>query len=434
MPFTFKLSQRLARIKAASLLLPAAALVIASCDLRPRGSGTGVDNPVTQVFVYPDSLILDPLQSYQFHVFGRTQAGDSVTVSVRWSASAGLITSSGMYTADTSANDVLVTAMLTTSTTSGTSNVKKRRLIQIVINPATSSVLTGAMQQFTAYGRRNTGDSVSVSVTYSATGGIISGSGAYTAGQTPGAYQVTAKQNGGSLTDTAAVTVASAPPPRRPGELRHSLSRGYDQLGLGAQHHAGHMSGAGERDGDRREAELHGAGSLVGYRLSIPADRVPGHAERERGVRPALQRGERDDHRFDHTAAPTAAAAAAPTHNGIRRGLRVGDFVGVAGRRGSHCPPYHHGSDFGPLGQPRARSDVSRGQRWWLVDPLVHAGLRLDLREFVGPVPCGLAGWHQTGRVIRLAHRQSVVGARTSREVSHGYGLLRYVGRDGGDR
>src|SRR6266581_6811320 len=217
MPFTFKLSQRLARIKAASLLLPAAALVIASCDLRPRGSGTGVDNPVTQVFVSPDSLILDPLQSYQFHVFGRTQAGDSVPVSVRWSASAGLITSSGMYTADTSANDVLVTAMLTTSTTSGTSNVKKRRLIQIVINPATSSVLTGAMQQFTAYGRRNTGDSVSVSVTYSATGGIISGSGAYTAGQTPGAYQVTAKQNGGSLTDTAAVTVASAPPPPPPG-------------------------------------------------------------------------------------------------------------------------------------------------------------------------------------------------------------------------
>src|SRR6266704_6156594 len=211
MPFTFTLSQRLARIKAASLLLPAAALVIASCDLRPRGSGTGVDNPVTQVFVSPDSLILDPLQSYQFHVFGRTQAGDSVTVSVRWSASAGLITSSGMYTADTSANDVLVTAMLTTSTTSGTSNVKKRRLIQIVINPATSSVLTGAMQQFTAYGRRNTGDSVSVSVTYSATGGIISGSGAYTAGQTAGTYRAIAKQNGSSLADTSVVTVTAVP-------------------------------------------------------------------------------------------------------------------------------------------------------------------------------------------------------------------------------
>src|SRR6266702_6731739 len=131
MPFTFKLSKRLARIKAASLLLPIAALVIASCDLRLRGSGTGVDGAVAQVFVSPDSLILDPLQSYQFHAFGRTQAGDSVPVSVRWTASAGLITSSGMYTADTSANDVLVTAMLTTSTTSGTSNVKKRRLIQI---------------------------------------------------------------------------------------------------------------------------------------------------------------------------------------------------------------------------------------------------------------------------------------------------------------
>ena len=105
MPFTFKLSKRLARIKAASFV-PIIATLLASCDLQPRGSGTGVDNPVTQVFVFPDSLILDPLQSYQFHVFGRTQVGDSVPVSVRWSASAGPISSGGVYTADTSAADV----------------------------------------------------------------------------------------------------------------------------------------------------------------------------------------------------------------------------------------------------------------------------------------------------------------------------------------
>ena len=199
MPFTFKLSKRLARIKGASLLLPVAALVVASCDLRQRGSGTGVDAAATQVFVSPESLILDPLQSYQFHVFGRTQAGDSVPVSVNWGASAGAISGSGMYTADTSAADVVVTATLSSSTVKGTSNVKKRRLVLVIINPKTTTLSAGGSQQFDAYGVRNTGDSVAVSVTFSATGGIISSAGTYTAGQTAGTYRVMAKQNGGSL-------------------------------------------------------------------------------------------------------------------------------------------------------------------------------------------------------------------------------------------
>src|SRR6266545_2499188 len=210
MPFTFKLSQRLARMRLAALTFPAAAAVLTACDMQ-RNPGTGVDDPVTQVIVSPDSLMLDPLQSYQFHVFGRTQAGDSVPVSVRWAASAGPITQSGMYTADTSAADVLVTATLSTSAVNGTSSVKKRRLIQIVINPKNTVMPVGGVQQFAVYGRKNTGDSVNVYVTYGATGGAISGSGAYTAGQTAGAYQVIARQSGGSLADTSAVTVEIVP-------------------------------------------------------------------------------------------------------------------------------------------------------------------------------------------------------------------------------
>src|SRR5216110_712742 len=166
MPFTFKLSKRLALIKAASLLLPVAALVIASCDLQPR-SGTGVDNPVAQIVVYPDTLTLDPQQSFQFRVFGRTQAGDSMPVSVRWETSAGSVSAFGVYTADTSAADAVVTATLSTSTTSGTARVKKRRLVRVVINPKSTALEVGGFQQFAAYGVKNTGDSASVSVTYS---------------------------------------------------------------------------------------------------------------------------------------------------------------------------------------------------------------------------------------------------------------------------
>src|SRR5206468_10830836 len=63
-------------------------------------------------------------------------------------------------------------------------------------------LLVGGSQQFAVWGLKNTGDSVSVSVSYNVTGGTISGGGLYTAGQTAGAYRVVARQNGGPLADT----------------------------------------------------------------------------------------------------------------------------------------------------------------------------------------------------------------------------------------
>src|SRR5258706_15651087 len=139
MPFTFKLSHRLARLWAASLVIPVVAL-IASCDLRPR---TGVDNTVAQVIVSPDTLTLDPLQSYQFHVFGRTQAGDSIPVSVQWTASAGPITSSGMDTPATSVADAPVAAPPAHSKGGGRSSVKKSRLLRVLVRPQTIQLAAG---------------------------------------------------------------------------------------------------------------------------------------------------------------------------------------------------------------------------------------------------------------------------------------------------
>ncbi|HEY6090757.1 MAG TPA: hypothetical protein VIV83_02065, partial [Gemmatimonadales bacterium] len=98
----------------------------AACNLKPR-DGLGVDNPVTQVLVAPAALTIDPLQSFQFQAYGRTQAGDSVPIAVDWQASAGTISQAGVYTADTSASDVTVTATLSSTTSvSGTARVTKR--------------------------------------------------------------------------------------------------------------------------------------------------------------------------------------------------------------------------------------------------------------------------------------------------------------------
>ena len=88
---------------------------------------------------------------------------------------------------------------------SGTSKVRKRHVAQIVLVPAAVTLPAGGTQQFAAWGVRNTGDSVAVAITYSATGGTITSAGLYTAGQTAGSYRVIARQTNGSLADTAAV-------------------------------------------------------------------------------------------------------------------------------------------------------------------------------------------------------------------------------------
>ena len=79
------------------------------------------------------------------------------------------------------------------------------------MTPIAASVLPGGSRQFAAYGKRANGDSVPVSVAYSATGGTISAAGLYTGGQSAGSYRVIATQNGGALADTAAVTITDVP-------------------------------------------------------------------------------------------------------------------------------------------------------------------------------------------------------------------------------
>jgi uncharacterized protein YjdB len=206
MPFGFKLSHRLSRIKVFAL-----AAVLTACEV----PNTGPDQTrriVGRVLVSPDSVVLDPNQTLPFRAFGRTTGGDSVPISVIWSASAGTITQDGFYTADSSTSDAVVTATYSADANlTGSSSVKKRSLVAIVLTPASASVLAGGTAQFSAYGRRSTGDSVAVNVTFSATGGTISGGGLYTAGSTAGTYRVIARQNGGSLADTAAVLVTGVP-------------------------------------------------------------------------------------------------------------------------------------------------------------------------------------------------------------------------------
>ena len=81
MPFTFKLSQRLARIRWVALLLTTAAL--AACE-KPVGL-TEVTSTLSRLVVSPKVLTLRPNQTADFMAVGLTNAGDTATVAVNWS-------------------------------------------------------------------------------------------------------------------------------------------------------------------------------------------------------------------------------------------------------------------------------------------------------------------------------------------------------------
>ena len=75
---------------------------------------------------------------------------------------------------------------------SATSSIHIRLVLQqIIVTPASASLVPGATQQFEAYGRAATGDSMPVNVTYTATGGNITPQGLFSAGSEAGRYQVT---------------------------------------------------------------------------------------------------------------------------------------------------------------------------------------------------------------------------------------------------
>src|SRR2546429_4573567 len=98
MQFTFKLSKRLALMKAS--LVPAAAAVLAACQLQDRRGITDPTlptNSVVQVVTVPDTATLEPWQPLQFRAYGRTEADGSGSLTMTWRTTGGPISSGGLY-------------------------------------------------------------------------------------------------------------------------------------------------------------------------------------------------------------------------------------------------------------------------------------------------------------------------------------------------
>jgi hypothetical protein len=85
-------------------------------------------------------------------------------------------------------------------------------LAAVVLTPRTSAIKVNERIRFAAFGRSNAGDSLPVTVRWSATGGSIGPDGTFTAAAS-GDYRVIGTVPGSSLADTVPVSVRSAPTP-----------------------------------------------------------------------------------------------------------------------------------------------------------------------------------------------------------------------------
>ena len=169
------------------------------------------------VVLTPASVTLQAGSVQQFATVGQLSSGGTTTVTPTYTATGGTISGSGLYTAGSTAGTFRVIASASgfadTSAITITPVTTPPVLTAVILTPATVSMQTGATQQFAAIGRLNDGSNTSVSVTFSATGGTISGTGLYTAGASAGSFRVIAvDQDGSGLADTSAITLTVPPP------------------------------------------------------------------------------------------------------------------------------------------------------------------------------------------------------------------------------
>jgi hypothetical protein len=167
-----------------------------------------------RLVVTPAQASLVGGETVQFLATGLTKFGESATVNVTWTATGGTISGSGVYTGGSTPGTYRVIGatsygLADTSTVviAGTGG-GEGAATSVVLVPESVALAAGGRATFAAYGRTSTGDSVSVNVTYAATGGTIATNGVYTAGTASGSYRVIASGNG--VADTSEVTISPA--------------------------------------------------------------------------------------------------------------------------------------------------------------------------------------------------------------------------------
>ncbi|HEX2208552.1 MAG TPA: hypothetical protein VHG93_12775 [Longimicrobium sp.] len=198
-----------------TILAAAALAALAACDT-PSGpfvGGSGRRN-VTAVIVTPEGASVQGGATLQFTARTVLASGDTTTGPVTWSATGGNISSGGLFTAGSTAGIFRVIARAANGVADSvgvtvTVPSTNPTLIAVVVSPPTATVAAGGTVQFSAAGRLSNGNTSGVNVSWTASGGLVSANGLYTAGAvTGGPFQVIATGPGG-LADAATVTITA---------------------------------------------------------------------------------------------------------------------------------------------------------------------------------------------------------------------------------
>lgn len=139
---------------------------------------------------------------------------NTANTAVSWTKSGGTFTQTGStwasYTAPATPGTYTVTATsLADSTKKATATVTVTApVVTVTIDPTSASLFTGGTQQFTA----NVSNASNTSVTWTASGGVVSSTGFYTAPATAGTYTVTARSDQDTTKSASATVTVTAPP------------------------------------------------------------------------------------------------------------------------------------------------------------------------------------------------------------------------------
>src|SRR2546429_4358849 len=221
MTFTYKLAQRLARLKhRTAIVATVVAAMIVGCELPVRTTDTG--STITQLVVAPKNVTLQPNQTYDFVAVGFTATGDSADESVSWSATDGSVTSSSSgkrhyghyHNANCGVSKVAATSNPGNLSDTATVTVSGCTVpvASVTVSPASATVGAGQAVQLTATPKDANGNPLSGrTVTWSSsnTSVAIADVNGNVTGLAPGSATITATSEGQS--GTAAITVTDVP-------------------------------------------------------------------------------------------------------------------------------------------------------------------------------------------------------------------------------
>ncbi|MEZ4413125.1 MAG: hypothetical protein R2910_09095, partial [Gemmatimonadales bacterium] len=185
----------------------------AKAGLGPNDSGV-----ISRLDISPTSVALGPQGSQPFSVTGALEDGSVVpSPAVTWDATGGTISSDGHYTAGDTPGTFQVIAAQQGGQVADTATVLVESAAPAVLtglnlSPSVNTLAPGATLQFGLTSTWSSGGNQVPVVSYSTTGGTITATGLYVAPATLGEYLVIVAHVGGTLRDTAFVTVSNITP------------------------------------------------------------------------------------------------------------------------------------------------------------------------------------------------------------------------------